>query len=170
MNAFRKPILALTVVAVGSVLLGACASSSTANSSSGSAGSASPTLRAQKVGSIGSVLVDSSGLTLYFLKGETAANIQCTGSCATNWPPLTVASGVKPTVGSGVSGKAGTVQRPDGSLQVTYDGKPLYTFAGDSGPGDASGQGVANFFAATPTGSTGNPGSGSSGGYYPSGY
>jgi predicted lipoprotein with Yx(FWY)xxD motif len=163
-SASRRSILAVAVVVAGSVLLAACGSSSTANSG----GSASPTLRAQKVGDLGTVLVNSSGLTLYFLKGETAANIMCTGSCASEWPPLTIASGAQPTVGSGVPGQAGTVQRPDGSLQVTYEGKPLYTFAGDSGSGQASGQGVANFFAATPTGSTSSGSqSGSSGGYYP---
>jgi predicted lipoprotein with Yx(FWY)xxD motif len=167
MNVFRKPILALTVLVAGSVLLGACASNSTTNSSSGGGGATSPTLRAQKVGNLGTVLVNSGGLTLYFLKGETAAHIQCTGSCATNWPPLTVASGVKPTLASGVSGQVATVQRSDGSLQVTYEGKPLYTFVGDSGPGQATGQGVANFFAATPAGSAGTSGSGSTGGYYP---
>jgi hypothetical protein len=56
-----------------------------------------------------------------------------------------------------------------GTVQVTYDGKPLYTYVGDSGPGQATGQGVANFFAATPTASGGTPGAqpGASDGYYP---
>ena len=168
MNVSRKAMLGLAVVVAGSVLLAACGSSSTTNSSSGSGGSASATVQAGKVPTLGTVLVNAKGLTLYFLKGETAGNIMCTGSCATTWPPLTVASGAQPTAGSGVTGQLGTTKRPDGSVQVTYNGKPLYTFDGDSGPGQASGQGVANFFAATPTGSTGN--SGSNGGAYGSGY
>lgn len=158
--------MAFALVVVGSVLLAACGSNSTTNASSGSG--ASPTIQAQNVGNLGMVLVDSTGMTLYFLKGETAAAIKCTGSCATEWPPLTVTSGVQPTVGSGVPGQVGTVQRPDGSLQVTYDDKPLYTFVGDSGAGQATGQGVANFFAATPAaGSSTGSQSDSSGGYYP---
>jgi predicted lipoprotein with Yx(FWY)xxD motif len=169
MNVSRRRILRLAFLVAVSLALAACGSSSTTNSSNGSGGSASPTLRAQKVGSLGMVLVDTSGMTLYFLKGETAANIQCTGSCADQWPPLTIASGVQPTVGDGVTGQVGTVQRPDGTLQVTYDGKPLYTFVGDSGAGQASGQGVSNFFAATAAAGSRGSGSqsGSSSGYYP---
>jgi predicted lipoprotein with Yx(FWY)xxD motif len=169
MNVSRKPIMAFSLLVAGSVLLAACGSKSTTNASSGSGGPGSPTIRAQEVGNLGTVLVNSTGLTLYFLKGETASDIQCTGSCATEWPPLTVTNGVQPTVASGVPGQVGTVQRPDGSLQVIYDGKPLYTFVGDSGSGQATGQGVANFFAATPTGSSSQSGSqgDSSGGYYP---
>jgi predicted lipoprotein with Yx(FWY)xxD motif len=167
MNISQKRTFALALLVAGSVMLAACGSNSTTNSSSGG-GAAAPTLRAETVGNLGMVLVDSNGMTLYFLKGETASNIQCTGTCATQWPPLTVASGVQPTVGDGVTGQVGTVQRSDGTLQVTYDGKPLYTFVGDSGSGQASGQGVSNFFAATP--SAGSSGSGSqsgSSGYYP---
>jgi predicted lipoprotein with Yx(FWY)xxD motif len=166
MNVSRKHIMALSLVVAGSVLFAACGSNSTTNSSSGG-GSASPTLRAQDVGNLGMVLVDPSGMTLYVLKGETAAHIMCTGSCAAQWPPLAIASGVQPTVGSGVTGQVGTVKRPDGTMQVTYDGKPLYTFVGDSGAGQASGQGVANFFAATAAGSSGSGSQSGSGGYYP---
>jgi predicted lipoprotein with Yx(FWY)xxD motif len=168
MNVSRRHFMALSLLVAGSIMLAACGSNSRTNTSGGSGGAASPTLRAQNVGNLGMVLVDSSGMTLYLLKDETAARIMCTGSCATQWPPLTITSGVQPTVGSGVTGKVGTVQRPDGTLQVTYDGKPLYTFVGDSGSGQASGQGVSNFFAATPAGSSGSGSqSGSSSGYYP---
>jgi predicted lipoprotein with Yx(FWY)xxD motif len=167
MNVSRKHILALPLLVAGSVLLAACGSNSTTNTSSGSGSAASPTLRAQNVGNLGMVLVDPSGMTLYVLKGETAAHIMCTGSCAAQWPPLTIASGVQPTVGSGVTGQVGTVKRPDGTLQVTYDGMPLYTFVGDSGAGQASGQGVANFFAATAASSSGSGSQSGSGGYYP---
>jgi predicted lipoprotein with Yx(FWY)xxD motif len=165
MNVSRRRTLGLALAAAASVLLAACGSNSTTNASSG--GGNSPTLRAQNVGNLGMVLVDTSGMTLYFLKGETAANIQCTGSCATQWPPLTIASGVQPTVGDGVTGQVGTAQRPDGTLQVTYDGKPLYTFVGDSGAGQASGQGVSNFFAVTASGSSGSGSGSGSSGYYP---
>jgi predicted lipoprotein with Yx(FWY)xxD motif len=164
MRATPRSIVTFTALAIAAGLFTACGSNSTTTSSSGSGSSAAPTVHAQQVADMGSVLVDSKGFTLYVLGGETATSIKCTGSCAANWPPLTIPSGAQPRAGSGVSGMLGTVQRPDGSLQVTYNGMPLYTFVGDSGPGQATGQGVANFSIATATGgSTG--GSGSSGGY-----
>src|SRR5207247_10740015 len=106
MNVSRKAMLGLAVVVAGSVLLAACGSSSTTNSSSGSGGSGSATVLARKVPTVGTVLVDAKGLTLYFLKGETAGNIMCTGSCATASPPHTVAAGAQPTAGSGGTGQA----------------------------------------------------------------
>ncbi|MGZ4126357.1 MAG: COG4315 family predicted lipoprotein, partial [Actinomycetota bacterium] len=89
------------------------------------------------------------------------------GSCATNWPPLLLPSGVKSaTGGSGVdASKLGTIKRPDGGTQVTYNGKPLYLFISDKSPGQATGQGVAGFSVITASGSGGAAGaSGSSGG------
>jgi predicted lipoprotein with Yx(FWY)xxD motif len=166
MRTTPKSIVTFAILAIGTMLVTACGSNSTATSSSGSASSTSSTVHAQQIAGVGSVLVDSKGFTLYVLSGESATSIKCTGSCATNWPPLTVPSGAQPTAGSGVSGKLSTVQRPDGSLQVTYNGMPLYTFVGDSGPGQATGQGVANFSIATATATGGGAGgSGSSGGY-----
>lgn len=114
-------------------------------------GSGGATVAAAKVGTLGTVLVDSRGFTLYHLEGETATKITCTGSCEQAWPPLE-ASG-EPTAGDGASGELGTAERPDGSMQVTYDGLPLYTFTGDTAPGQANGQGVQNvWFALTPAG------------------
>jgi predicted lipoprotein with Yx(FWY)xxD motif len=164
MRTTPRSMVTFASLAMGTMLFMACGSNSTATSSSGSASTTSSTVHAQQIAGVGSVLVDSKGFTLYVLGGETAASIKCTGSCATNWPPLTIPSGARPTAGSGVSGKLGTVQRPDGSLQVTYNGMPLYTFVGDSGPGQATGQGVANFSIASATGGAAGA-SGSSGGY-----
>ena len=83
----------------------------------------------------------------------------CTDSCTSIWKPLTVA-GSKPTAGDGLDGELGVVTRPDGSRQVTFDGRPLYRFAEDSDAGSVTGNGVADSFAgraftwhvATPTG------------------
>jgi predicted lipoprotein with Yx(FWY)xxD motif len=61
----------------------------------------------------------------------------CTGGCATTWPPLTVTG--TPTAGTGVTGKLATITRDDGSTQVTYNGLPLYFFSGDTAPGDGKG-------------------------------
>jgi predicted lipoprotein with Yx(FWY)xxD motif len=98
----------------------------------------------------GDVLAGPSGLTLYTKAGDSASVSTCTGGCATAWPPLTVASGSKATGGAGVTGTFGTLTRADGSLQVTYKGKPLYYWQGDSNPGDVTGNGVGGFSVARP--------------------
>jgi predicted lipoprotein with Yx(FWY)xxD motif len=85
------------------------------------------------------VLVDRSGLTLYALSAERRGRFICTDSdCLSLWTPLTVRRGTKPR---GTVGSLATIRRPDGRTQVTYKGKPLYTFYEDS-PGDANGEGV----------------------------
>lgn len=96
------------------------------------------------------VLTADNGLTLYSLSAETHGKFICKGSCLKTWHPLVVAAGVKPT--GPVS--LGTIKRPDnGMRQVTFDGKPLYTFDGDKKKGDAKGEGikdVGTWHAATP--------------------
>src|SRR6185503_9140714 len=74
------------------------------------------------------VLVDAQGAALYAASEETGGKVLCTDSCTSIWKPLTVA-GSKPTAGDGLDGKLGVVTRPDGSRQVTFDGRPLYRFA-----------------------------------------
>jgi predicted lipoprotein with Yx(FWY)xxD motif len=103
---------------------------------------AAATVEAKPVGSIGTVLVaGSNGMTVYMFTKDTkdSGTSACLDSCATNWPPLSVAAGGAPVAGTGVTGKLGTITRPDGTLQVTYNGKPLYFFANDKAPGDANG-------------------------------
>ena len=163
------------------VLAAACSttSSGTAAGAAGSSGSgtASATASGSTVStrstSLGTVLETSTGMTLYHLTTEHGGQIQCTGSCASTWPPYTVAAGTTPTAGPGVSGLA-TTTRPDGSTQVTYNGEALYHFSGDSAPGDTNGNGISGVWfavkAAGGTGSTGSSGStssssSSSGGY-----
>jgi predicted lipoprotein with Yx(FWY)xxD motif len=97
--------------------------------------------------SLGNVLVDSQGRTLYLFKKDAGTKSACTGACASAWPPLR-ANG-KPTVGSGANASLlGTTARSDGKPQVTYNGHPVYTFTGDNAPGDTNGQGVTAFGAA----------------------
>lgn len=95
--------------------------------------------------------VDSAGLTLYEFQKDTAnsGTSACTGGCATNWPPLTVPAGTTPTGGEGVDG-LGVITRDDGSMQVTYDGMPLYHFATDKAPGDENGKAIPNWMLAVP--------------------
>jgi predicted lipoprotein with Yx(FWY)xxD motif len=106
------------------------------------ASSSGETVEAKAVGQIGTVLVaGSNGLTVYNFtqdkkdSGESA----CTGACAATWPALTVPAGGTPTAGAGVTGKLATITRDDGTLQVTYNGLPLYFFKNDKAPGDANG-------------------------------
>jgi predicted lipoprotein with Yx(FWY)xxD motif len=87
------------------------------------------------------VVDGASGLTLYQFASDTAGSGKsaCTAGCATTWPPMTVASGTTPSAGAGVSGTLGTITRDDGTTQVTYNGRPLYHYSGDSAPGDTNG-------------------------------
>jgi predicted lipoprotein with Yx(FWY)xxD motif len=104
---------------------------------------AATTVEAKDVGTIGTVLVaGSNGMTVYIFTSDVkdSGTSACTGSCITNWPALTVAAGETPTGGSGVTGALGTITREDdGTLQVTYNGLPLYFFANDKAPGDSNG-------------------------------
>ena len=172
----RRSVRSVGIVAIaGVMLLSACAkkadSSSGSGGSSGSTGSGgSVTVSSKSISGVGDVLVDTDGMTLYYLKTETPGNIMCTGSCATAWPPLLLPPGeTAATAGSGVdASKLGTITRPDGGTQVTFDGKPLYLFASDQSAGQATGQGVAGFFvvSASGSGSSGSGASGSTGGGY----
>jgi predicted lipoprotein with Yx(FWY)xxD motif len=103
---------------------------------------------------LGKILDNGQGRTLYLFQADTGTTSNCSGACATEWPPLT---STKPTVGKGASASmVGTTKRSDGKTQVTYNGHPLYTFAGDNSPGDTSGQGVNAFgglwYALSPAG------------------
>jgi predicted lipoprotein with Yx(FWY)xxD motif len=145
----------------GALLLAACGGAAKASSGGGS----TLTVGSKPVGSFGAVLVTPSGMTLYYLKGETSSRIMCTGSCAANWPPFVLPAGKTAVAGaSGVNGTFATVKRSDGGTQVTFDGHPLYTFISDKSAGQATGQGVENFFVAKASGMSAAGGSGSTGG------
>src|SRR4051794_7979279 len=96
--------------------------------------------------SLGNVLVDSQGRTLYLFKKDSGTKSACFGACASAWPPLR-ASG-KPSVGSGANASlVGTSNRSDGKPQVSYNGHPLYLYSGDQKAGDTNGQGLTAFGA-----------------------
>jgi predicted lipoprotein with Yx(FWY)xxD motif len=97
---------------------------------------------AKTLGSQTVLVAGSNGMTVYTFTKDTAGNGQsaCSGGCLTKWPALTVAAGATPTAGDGVSGTIGTITRAyNGSLQVTYNGLPLYFYSGDAAPGDTNG-------------------------------
>jgi predicted lipoprotein with Yx(FWY)xxD motif len=156
------------VLAIPALLLAACASSTSpstasgtksasamstksmpsASSSMGSSGmSSAGAASLEKIKtSIGPVLADAKGLTLYWYAKDTAMSSACTGSCATAWPPLTG----KPAAAMGFKlvGKFGTITRANGMMQATYKGHPLYTYAGDMAPGQVKGNGLGGVWHA----------------------
>ncbi|HUY49068.1 MAG TPA: hypothetical protein VMV92_25675 [Streptosporangiaceae bacterium] len=115
---------------------GAGGSSSSA-ASSPAAGSSSTALKTAKIGGA-TVLTNAKGFTVYWFGPDTAAKSNCTGSCATYWPPVKGPA----TAGPGVTGKLATITRSDGSAQATYNGHPLYTYVSDTAPGQAKGNGL----------------------------
>ena len=97
------------------------------------------TVNTADVGTYGTVLVNGDGMPLYVFSLDTGSTSACTGDCTIEWMPL--ASQGSPAAGDGVDATLlGTITRDDGTMQVTYNGHPLYTFANDSGAGDAAGQ------------------------------
>ena len=92
------------------------------------------TLKTAKVGEV-TVLTNAKGRTLYWFAPDTPSTSECTGSCAAYWPPVTG----NPMAGPGVTGRLGTIKRPGGATQATYNGHPLYTYIGDSARGQANG-------------------------------
>jgi predicted lipoprotein with Yx(FWY)xxD motif len=105
--------------------------------------------------SLGAIVANARGRTVYLFKRDSGTTSACTGACATFWPPVRAVGGV--TAGKGLTAsKFGTSHRPDGRTQVTYNGHPLYTYTGDHNHGDTNGQGLTAFgggwFALSPAG------------------
>jgi predicted lipoprotein with Yx(FWY)xxD motif len=84
------------------------------------------------------VLTNTKGMTLYSLSVEKNGKFICTGACTKTWPPLLVAAGTQPKGPVTL----GTIKRPEGKIQVTFKGSPVYTFDGDSKKGEANGEGI----------------------------
>jgi predicted lipoprotein with Yx(FWY)xxD motif len=133
--------LALLAVAAATAILAACSSSGTSSTSGGGSSSspAAATAGSLKTATIGgvTVLTNANGFTLYSFAPDTPTKSNCNGTCAQNWPPV-----AGPATASGVTGTFGTIKRSDGSVQATFDGHPLYAFAGDTAPGQAKGNGL----------------------------
>jgi predicted lipoprotein with Yx(FWY)xxD motif len=96
-------------------------------------------LKTAKIGGK-TVLTNAKGFTLYWFAPDTSTMSKCNGACAQSWPPVK-----GPATAPGVKGKFGTIKRADGSVQATYNGHPLYTFVGDTAPGQAKGNGLNAF-------------------------
>ena len=151
------------------LIVAACGSSTTTGSSGGrygggSSGSSSSTSTIQTTtatinGKSVTFLTNAKGMTLYYNTSDTATS-GCSGSCASAWPPFI--SSVTPTSSTSLSGTLSVQSNANGS-QVMYNGHPLYTFSGDSAPGQTKGEGVGGVWFVAPIDLA--PANGSSGGY-----
>ena len=127
-------VLALVLLGVAVAGAATAPSAPAPSSSSAASGQALKTIQIKGV----TVLTNSKGMTLYWFAPDTPTKSACYGSCAAYWPPVYGAQ----KAGPGVSGKLGTIKRTDGTIQATYDGHPLYTYIGDSHPGQATGNNI----------------------------
>jgi predicted lipoprotein with Yx(FWY)xxD motif len=133
--------LAVFAAVAATAALVACSSAGASPSSSGGstsspAAAAAGTVKTATIAGM-TVLTNSKGFTLYSFAPDTPTKSNCNGTCAQNWPPVT-----GPVTAAGVTGTFGTIKRSDGSVQATFDGHPLYTFVGDTAPGQAKGNGL----------------------------
>lgn len=165
------------IAGAGLLLLSACGSSGSnygGSSSSPSSGQSPTSSGAVSVGTtdFGKVLVDPQQMTLYAFANDSRGHSACSGSCATYWPPVPGSDVPKQSMAS-ISATFGTIKRSDGSSQLTVDGFPMYTYAGDASPGQANGQGTnlsgGLWWVVSPDGSwvkdTSGASSGTGGGY-----
>jgi len=144
----RKVFASAALLAALTIALAACGGGD--DEGSGTAATAAPTTTASQGSGatvavanskLGDILVDADGRTLYAFTKDQGDQSACSGQCATNWPALTGTA----TAGTGAQATLlSTAMQTDGNSQVTYDGRPLYYFAGDAKPGDINGQGVGN--------------------------
>ena len=165
----KRPISFLAggaVLVLAALAVAGCGGSSKASSPPTTASGKTATVGVSNA-SLGNILVNSQGRTLYLFSRDSGTMSECNGACAVNWPPLQVEG--KPTLGSGAKASlASTSTRSAGVRQVTYNGHPLYLFKGDSKPGDTNGEGLNAFggswFAVSPAGNQVSAPAASSGG------
>ena len=144
-NSLSLLLAAAAVALVGLVIAGCGGGDNQATAASGSANGSS-TLAVSDTGGLGKIIVDSKGRTVYLFEKDTGSMSTCSGACAQDWPPVTTNG--KPTAGDGLDASlVGTTKRSDGTKQVTYNGHPIYLYAGDNAAGDTNGQGLDVFGA-----------------------
>ncbi|HEU5105146.1 MAG TPA: hypothetical protein VFU11_04845 [Solirubrobacterales bacterium] len=122
------------------------ASSSEGGNSAAAASGGDGIVSAAEVGELGTILVDSQGLTLYDFHKDKGSTSSCYGACAAAWPPL-LTNGDPQAQGPADRSMLGTTKRKDGTVQVTYNDWPLYTYVGDQSPGEANGNDIDQFGA-----------------------
>jgi predicted lipoprotein with Yx(FWY)xxD motif len=115
-------------------------------SGGGGAGSGAGTVAVADNPELGAILVNADGFTLYDFHKDKGGKSACYGACAGTWPPL-ITDGSPQAIKGAMPAKLGTTKRTDGTVQVTYAGLPLYTYAADTKPGEAKGQDIDSFGA-----------------------
>ncbi|MFB7480560.1 hypothetical protein ACFUEM_11415 [Streptomyces anulatus] len=146
----RTTMVATCAAALLGTVLTGCSDSTSGEAYGPAASSASPstaaTVDTKSAGTLGSILVDDKGNTLYLFLADTKNKSNCTGACAKAWPPFLTKGTAK--VGNGVDKKLlGTTTRSGGDEQVTYNGHPLYYYVNDKKPGQTNGQALNQFGA-----------------------
>ena len=140
-----KRVIPLVVLA-GIVALVVALTSNGGKSQNAHAQSAAHSAIRVRTTSLGKVLVDAKGRTLYLFEADKPNKSNCSGACLSIWPPLT--SAAKPNAtGGALAAKIGTISASGGKRLVTYSGHPLYYYVGDQKPGDTKGQGLNQFGA-----------------------
>jgi len=137
---------ALIAVALTAAACGSSGSSSSTGAQSGASAAGSAMVITTKAGSAGTFLTNGSGRTVYLWAKDGTGSSACSGACTALWPPVTTAGSLTAS-GSAKASDLGTITRSDGTKQVTYDGHPLYYYAGDSSAGQTNGQGTDSFGA-----------------------
>ena len=130
----------MAVVSIAALaVLGGSVAAATGTPAAPTTASGHAVLSTTTIGGV-AVLTNASGRTLYWFAPDTSDRSACYGTCAAYWPPV---FGLPAAGGPGVvTAKLGTIRRTDGTLQATYSGHPLYTYIGDTGPGQASGNNI----------------------------
>jgi len=137
------------IAACGSAGTGGGSAASGTGAAQGTAAGRGVVLSVRKLPGIGAVLADRSGKTLYSPQQEANGQVMCTGGCLNFWFPVRVAAGAALRAPSDVTGALSTIHRPGGVTQLTYNGKPLYTFRLDQAPGQAHGNDFTDHFGGT---------------------
>ena len=143
-----RTVLPGFAAAATAVLMAACGSAAGGGNAPVPGTSHRVVVSARKLPGVGTVLVNRSGKTLYSPQQEAHGKILCTGSCLSFWFPVPAGAGALQAP-SGVTGALGTIHRPGGRTQLTYNGKPLYTFRLDLTPGQAHGNNFTDHFGGT---------------------
>jgi predicted lipoprotein with Yx(FWY)xxD motif len=144
----RTRTIVVSSLVAASLVLAGCGSddddsSSTSTTTESDASAARPVLKAADNATLGRIVVDAQGRTVYTLTDAGGAAVVCEGSCLAAWPPVLIGAGASATGGAGVR-DVSSVEGAEGE-QATINGLPLYTYAGDAAPGDARGDGINSF-------------------------
>jgi predicted lipoprotein with Yx(FWY)xxD motif len=172
----RNTVLSVAALAAAGLIVAGCGSSSssgggstTSATNSATSGAAASTSAAKvstgTVAGLGPVLENSQGMVLYIYTPDGTSGVTCTGGCASTWPPLMASGHTATASGTAKASLLGSTSNPGGGTVVTYGGRPLYTYVGDTSSGTANGQGTGGiWFVVSPSGTVVKSGTSGGGG------